>query len=39
MIEGNLFWVVAVNGVVWTGLFVYMLYLTKKIRDTEKTDG
>jgi len=39
VIEGNLIWVVAVNGVIWTGLFVYLLYLGKKIRDTEKTDG
>lgn len=39
MIEGNLGWVVAVNVVIWTGLFVYLLYLDKKIRDTEKTNG
>lgn len=39
MIEGNLGWVVAVNVVIWTGLFVYLLYLNKKLRDTEKTHG
>lgn len=39
MIEGKLEWVVAVNVVIWTGLFLYLLYLNRKIRDTEKTDG
>jgi len=39
MVEGNLVWVVAVNVVIWTGLFLYLLYLNKKIRDSERIDG
>jgi CcmD family protein len=39
MIKGNLGWVVAVNVVIWTGLFLYLLYLNKKLRDTENTHG
>jgi len=40
MIEGTLGWVVAVNLVIWTGLFLFLLRLNKKIRDLEKmTDG
>lgn len=37
MIEGTLGWVVGVNLVIWTGLFLYILYLNKKIRDMEKS--
>ncbi|MCH9649889.1 MAG: CcmD family protein [Deltaproteobacteria bacterium] len=29
-------WVLAANLVIWTGLFVYLLYLGTKIRDLEK---
>lgn len=39
MIEGNLGWVVAVNVVIWTGLFLYLLRLNTKIRDLENSDG
>lgn len=39
MFESNLVWVVAVNVVIWTGLFLYLLYLNKKIRDSERIDG
>lgn len=39
MIEGRLGWVVAVNVVIWTGLFLYLLRLNTKIRDLENSDG
>lgn len=39
MLEGNMGWVVAVNVVIWTGLFAYLLYINRRIRDTENTDG
>ena len=29
-------WVLAVNLVLWTGLFLYLLHLSKKVRDMEK---
>jgi CcmD family protein len=37
--EGTLGWVVAVNLVIWTGLFLYLLRLNRKLRDLEKSDG
>ena len=36
MVSGGLGWVVAVNLVIWTGLFLYLLRLQKRLRDTEK---
>jgi CcmD family protein len=36
MVDGGLGWVVAVNLVIWTGLFLYLLRLQKRLRDTEK---
>lgn len=36
MVEGGLGWVVAVNLVIWTGIFLYLLRLQKRLRDTEK---
>lgn len=36
MVNGGLGWVVAVNLVIWTGLFLYLLRLQKRLRDTEK---
>lgn len=29
-------WVAAVNIVVWTGLFLYLLWLAKQVREKEK---
>jgi CcmD family protein len=36
MIEGGIGWVAAVNLVIWTGLFLYLLRLESKVRDLEK---
>lgn len=33
---GDTTWVMAVNLVIWTGLFLYLLHLNKKIRELEK---
>jgi CcmD family protein len=29
-------WIVAVNLIIWTGLFLYLLRLSKRLRETEK---
>lgn len=40
MTEDTLWWVVGVNLVIWTGLFVYLLRLHRKVREMEKiSDG
>jgi CcmD family protein len=36
--SGGYEWVMAVNLVIWTGIFLYLLYLGKKLKDVEK-DG
>ena len=36
MITGSIGWVLAVNLVIWTGLFLYLLRLEAKVRDLEK---
>lgn len=36
MFSGSNLWIVAVNLVIWTGLFVYLLRLSRKLRETEK---
>jgi len=36
MIQGGIGWVAAVNVVIWTGLFLYLLRLEAKVRDLEK---
>jgi CcmD family protein len=36
VIEGGIGWVAAVNLVIWTGLFLYLLRLEAKLRDLEK---
>jgi CcmD family protein len=33
---GGIGWVVAVNLVIWTGIFLYLLRLNRKLRDMEK---
>lgn len=35
-IGGGIEWVFAVNLVIWTGLFLYLLRLGKRLRDLEK---
>jgi CcmD family protein len=36
METGGIGWVVGVNLVIWTGLFLYLLRLGKRLRDMEK---
>jgi CcmD family protein len=36
MAEGSVFWVMAVNLVIWTGIFLYLLRLDGKVRNLEK---
>jgi CcmD family protein len=36
MVAGGIEAVVVVNLIVWTGLFVYLLRLDKKVRDMER---
>lgn len=35
-VSGGDGWVVAVNLVIWTGLFVYLLRLDRRLRELEK---
>ena len=36
MIEGSIGWVLAVNLVIWTGLFLYLLRLESQVKNLEK---
>jgi CcmD family protein len=36
METGGLSWVVGVNLVIWTGIFLYLLRLGKRLREMEK---
>jgi len=36
MLNGGIGWVVAVNLIIWTGLFLYLLRLGKRLREMEK---
>jgi CcmD family protein len=36
MVSGGIGWVVAVNLIIWTGLFLYLLRLGARLRDLEK---
>jgi CcmD family protein len=36
MVTGGIGWVVAVNLIIWTGLFLYLLRLGTRLRDLEK---
>ena len=36
MNEGGVMWVAAVNLIIWTGLFLYLLNIERKIRQREK---
>jgi CcmD family protein len=29
-------WILAVNLIIWTGIFLYLLHLNRKLRDLEK---
>ncbi len=39
MNEGGVLWVVAVNLIIWTGLFVYLLSIERKIGQREISQG
>ncbi len=36
MSDGGVLWVAAVNLIIWTGLFLYLLGLERKVRRREK---
>jgi CcmD family protein len=36
MVSGGIGWVVAVNLIIWTGLFLYLLRLGKRLREMDK---
>lgn len=36
MLTGANAWIVAVNLIIWTGLFLYLLRLGKRLREMEK---
>lgn len=36
MFSGGLGWILAVNLIIWTGLFLYLLRLGKRLREMEK---
>ena len=36
MVGGGIGWVVAVNLIIWTGLFLYLLRLDSRLRNLEK---
>lgn len=36
MIGGSIGWVLAVNLVIWTGLFLYLLRLESQVKNLEK---
>jgi CcmD family protein len=36
MVTGGIGWVVAVNLIIWTGLFLYLLRLGSRLRELEK---
>lgn len=36
MVTGGIGWVVAVNLIIWTGIFLYLLRLGARLRDLEK---
>lgn len=36
MLSSSNLWIVAVNLVIWTGLFVYLLRLDSKLREMER---
>jgi CcmD family protein len=38
-IGGGIGWVVAVNLVIWTGLFLYLLRLHRQVRAGERRSG
>lgn len=39
MIEGGIGWVAAVNLIIWTGLFLYLLRLRNRVQALEREPG
>jgi CcmD family protein len=37
-VSGDIQWVMAVNLIIWTGLFLYLRYLDRKLRHVERTE-
>ena len=37
MAQGSVYWVLAVNLVIWTGLFLLLWRLDRRLRELEKT--
>jgi CcmD family protein len=35
-VGGGIGWVATVNVIIWTGLFLYLRYLNRKVRELEK---
>jgi CcmD family protein len=35
-VSGGIGWVMAVNLIIWTGLFLYLLRLDRRLREMEK---
>jgi CcmD family protein len=37
-VSGGIQWVLAVNLIIWTGLFLYLRRLDRKLREIERTE-
>jgi CcmD family protein len=37
-VSGGIQWVMAVNVIIWTGLFLYLRRLDRKLRDVERIE-
>ena len=35
-VQGGIGWVLAVNLIIWTGLFLYLLRVERQVRDLER---
>ena len=35
-VEGGIGWVLAVNLIIWTGIFLYLLRVERQVRDLER---
>ena len=35
-VQGGVGWVLAVNLIIWTGIFLYLLRVERQVRDLEK---
>ena len=37
--NGGIGWVLAVNLVIWTGLFLYLLWVERRVREMERLEN